>query len=163
MSVRSSASMLVARPFATATWRDTGYLLLGAATAWIAFSVLLVTVIGGGLLALTILGLPILLLCFWLVRGTAGLDRRRARRSCSASRSRPGIGRRRTTRSRAWTVVRDPQSWKEIVWLAAGSVLGFTHGIVAGAIWAAGIVQASQGCSAACGRSTAGPCSAWRP
>lgn len=67
--------MLVARPFATATWRETGYLLLGAATAWIAFSVLLVTVIGGGLLALTILGFPILLLCFWLVRGTAGLDR----------------------------------------------------------------------------------------
>jgi signal transduction histidine kinase len=134
--------MVIARPFATATWHDTGYLLLGAATAWIAFSVLLLTVIGGGLLALTILGLPVLLLCFWLVRGTAGLDRRRA----ALVLGEPIEARYRqppdtSITRRLWTVVKDPQSWKDVVWLAVGSVLGFAHGIVAGVIWAAGITQ----------------------
>ena len=134
--------MLVARPFATSTWRDTGYLVLGAATGAIAFSVLLVTVIGGSLLALTILGLPVLLLCFWLVRATAGLDRRRAAlvfgQPIASQYRRPADN---AISTRLWTVVKDPQSWKDIVWLAVGSVLGFGFGVAAGSIWVLGISQ----------------------
>jgi signal transduction histidine kinase len=134
--------MLLARPFATATWRDTGYLVLGAATGAIAFSVLLVTVIGGGLLALTILGLPALLVCFWLVRGTAGLDRRRAELALG----RPIEARYRRAKDRAITtrlvtVLKDPQSWKDLLWLAFGSVVGFAFGVAAASVWAVGISQ----------------------
>jgi signal transduction histidine kinase len=134
--------MFLARPFATATWRDTGYLVLGAATGAIAFSILLVTVIGGGLLALTIIGLPVLLLCFWLARATAGLDRRRAvlvfGEPIAGHYRRPADN---AITTRLWTVVKDPQSWKDILWLAIVSVLGFGFGVAAGAIWALGISQ----------------------
>lgn len=140
MPARSLASTLLARPFATATWRDTGYLVLGAATGAIAFSVLLVTGIGGGLLAVTILGLPVLLLCFWLARATAGLDRRRAAlvfgQPIESRYRRPADN---AISTRLWTVVKDPQSWKDVVWLAAGSVLGFGFGVAAGSIWVLGI------------------------
>jgi signal transduction histidine kinase len=142
MSIRPLVTKLFARPFATETWRETGYLVLGTATGTIAFSVLIVSVTVGTVTALTILGLPVLLLCFHLVRATATLDRRRAAlvlgRPIEARYRRPpgdGVG------ARLRTVVTDPQSWKDLAWLGVGGVLGFTNGILAAAIWALGITQ----------------------
>jgi signal transduction histidine kinase len=142
MGLRAAATMVLGRPFATATWRDTGYLVLGTLTGAIAFSAFFVAVTVGGLMALTILGLPVLLLCFRLVRATAGLDRRRA----ALVLGRPIESRyHQAPDDRIWTrlttAVKDLQTWKDVAWLGVGSAVSFFGGVAAAALWLFGVTQ----------------------
>ena len=57
---------------------DTAYLLLGLVVSAVAFALFLTTVIVGGLLALTFIGLPIWLGLAYGARVLSNLERRRA-------------------------------------------------------------------------------------
>jgi len=107
-------SAIVLRPFTVAAWRDTAYLLLGAVTAAVAFAVILAGTIVGGLLAITILGLPVILLVVLVMRVLARLDRRRAAlvlegRIEARYRSRDAEGLYR----KALLVLKDPATWRD--------------------------------------------------
>src|SRR5262245_47851731 len=76
--MNTGVAAFVSRPFRARTWRDTAYLLLGALTAAVAFTCLVVALTVGPIMALTIIALPVLLACFALTRWAADFDRWRA-------------------------------------------------------------------------------------
>jgi signal transduction histidine kinase len=128
---------IVLRPLTVAVWRETAYLLLGAVTAAAAFAVILSGTIVGGLLAITVLGLPILLLVVFVMRVLARLDRRRAAlvldgRIEARYRSRGAEGLYRN----ALLVLKDPATWKDFLWLVLLTPLGFAFGVAAASLWA---------------------------
>jgi signal transduction histidine kinase len=133
------------RPFSAATWRDTAYLLLGAATGAVAFAALVVAVTVGVVMTLTILGIPVLIACFALLRVAADVDRQRARMVLR----RPIERRYKAPReprllSRLGAAVTDPQSWKDMLWLALAGLLGLADAIIAATVWATGIGSISM-------------------
>ncbi len=136
---------VVARaPFAARTWRDTAYLVLGVLTAAVSFAILLSAGIVGGLMALTILGLPVLLGCFWLVRLVAHAERRRAILVLGAPiearyrrPARPGV------LARLGAAVRDRQTWKDLTWLLIAVPLSFSTGVAIVSVWLYGFWSAS--------------------
>ena len=81
-----------------------------------------------------------LLACFALLRWAAGFDRRRARivtgRPIERRYKRPRDGR---LLSRIGANTTDPQSWKDLLWLALASVLGLADAIIAATVWAVGL------------------------
>ena len=118
------------------TWRELAYLLLGGPIAVAAFVVFVTGLTTGLSLAITLVGLPILLATAYADRGLAWLERRRAalvlgERIPEAYRrpSRPGI------LSRAKSVAVDPQTWKDAGWMVALSVVGFSSWVVTIVFW----------------------------
>ena len=138
--MKTALTAFLTRPFRLRTWRDTAYLLLGVCTGAVAFAVLVVALTVGPIMTLTILGLPVLLACFALLRWAADFDRRRARivtgRPIERRYKRPRDGR---LLSRIGANTTDPQSWKDLLWLALASVLGLADAIIAATVWAVGL------------------------
>jgi signal transduction histidine kinase len=128
---------IVLRPLTAAAWRETAYLLLGALMSAAAFAVILSGTIVGGLLAITVLGLPVLLLVVLVMRGLAQLDRRRATLVLDApipARYRSRVADR--LYRRAWLVLKDAATWKDFLWLVVLTPLGFGFGVAAASMWA---------------------------
>src|SRR5262245_1348705 len=112
--------------------RDLLYLVLALATSVVAFGVW----VGGLSIALSsaifIVGLPIVIAVAAVCRWTAELDRRNAAwfvgrevRGHYRARREPGL------RGRLSTLGRDPQTWRDLVWLVAHSILGVVLGCIA--------------------------------
>src|SRR5436305_1174506 len=117
---------------------DTAYLLLGLVVSAVAFALFLTTVIVGGLLALTLIGLPIWLGLAYGARLLSNLERRRAALVFGepipyAYRAWPEHG----LLARMKVVVRDPATWRDLAWQIVVTVVGFAGGVIAARSWTA--------------------------
>jgi signal transduction histidine kinase len=125
----------VRRAFQKITWVELGYLLLGGLTSCLAFGVLLAGSIVGGILGLTVIGLPVLVGAFWVARLVARIERERARLLG------PPIPERWRRPARPGVLARlasysgDPQTWKDIGWLTLLTPIGFGFAIAAATVW----------------------------
>ncbi len=132
----------VTRPLRVQTWRDTAYLLLGGVTSALAFGILLVGGVGGGVLAITLLGLPVLVLTLLAARGIAWAERWRA---WLVLRS-PIVAHYHTTRrgslwAKTKAVLGDAQTWKDLLWLMLIVPIGFGFALATTIAW--GVVLGS--------------------
>ena len=133
-----------ARAWVTGGVRDVGYLVATLASSVVGFTVgvtgLAVT---ASLLALVV-GLPVWLGFAHAVRWTVGVDRRLAQWQLGIRV--PAMYRRPTARGfgpAVRAVTRDPQTWRDLAWLAVASVEGFVLALVALVPVAAGLAWAS--------------------
>jgi signal transduction histidine kinase len=123
------------RAFRKITWVELGYLLLGGLTSCLAFGVLLAGSIVGGLLGVTVVGLPVLVGAFWVARRLARLERERARLLGPPiperwrRPTRPGV------LARLGAYAKDPQTWKDLGWLTLLTPLGFGFAVAAATAW----------------------------
>src|SRR6266516_361753 len=110
--------------------RESAYLLLVLPVSAIAFAVLVGGLVVGGTLAITIVGLPVVLGFFLAARGIAEIERRRAAILVGPipSSYRGVAGRGLMARFR--TAARDSATWRDIAWLAGVTVLGFAGGVL---------------------------------
>ncbi len=135
---------ILTEPFRARTWRETAFLLLGVLTGAVAFTVLVAGLTAGGVLTLTILGLPILLVVFVAFRMIAEVDRRRATLVFGSPLEgiyrRPPDGR---ILSRLRTAAGDPQTWKDTLWLILAGPIGLANSIAAAVVWAFGLYALS--------------------
>src|SRR3954453_16243085 len=118
------------------TGLDTAYLLLGLVVSAVAFAFFLTTVIVGGLMAVTLIGVPIWLGLAYGARLLADLERRRAalvlgKPIVSAYRPRPERG----VVARVKVVVHDPETWRDLAWQLVVSIVGFAGGLIAATLW----------------------------
>src|SRR5262252_5761284 len=74
---RSYRGDMFTRAFRRETWRELAYLFLGLWTSAAAFALVVAGGVTGGVLALTIVGLPVLLAVAIAFRWLCGLERRR--------------------------------------------------------------------------------------
>ena len=111
--------------------RDTLYLTIALVTSVLAFAVWVAGLSVSLSLALFIVGLPVILLTAIAFRWTVELDRRNA----ALVFGRPVPARYRDHRgpllTRLSATLRDPQTWKDLLWLVLHSVLGFGFGVAA--------------------------------
>jgi signal transduction histidine kinase len=120
------------RATAVRAGRDALYLTIGLATSVLAFVVWVSGVTLTVSLAVFIVGLPVFLLSAAAFRWTAELDRRNAALALGEplrASYRDHSGERFLTRLA--NTARDPQTWKDLVWLMVHSVVGFAFGMVA--------------------------------
>jgi signal transduction histidine kinase len=123
------------RAFRKITWVELGYLLLGGLTSSLAFGVLLAGTIGGGLLGLTLVGLPVLVGAFWVARRLARLERERARLLGPPIPERWRHPAKSGVRARLGSYAGDPQTWKDLGWLTLLTPLGFGFAVGAATLW----------------------------
>jgi hypothetical protein len=114
------------------TGLDAAYLGVGLVTSVLAFGVWVACVTASLSLAVFIVGLPVMLLSAYAFRATAELDRHNA----ALVLGRPLRGRYRNHYSEGFfgrlrATLTDPQTWKDLLWLVAHSVIGFGFGVVA--------------------------------
>ena len=119
------------RRIAVQAARDTGYLALGLLTSTLAGCVWVTGLSLSLSLVIFVVGLPVIVGAAIVFRWTAELDRRNTawfvRRPVRARYREPGTrpsGRCSHRRSR------DPQTWRDLVWLVVHSVLGFAFGCI---------------------------------
>ena len=123
------------RAFQKITWVELGYLLLGGPTSVLAFGVLLAGSIVGGILGLTVIGLPVLVGAFWVARLVTRIERERARLLGPPIPERwrrptkPGV----LARLAAYSG--DPQTWKDLGWLMLLTPIGFGFAVAAATVW----------------------------
>jgi len=115
---------------------DFTYLVLGLPLGIAAFTIAVTGLALGAGLAITLAGLPVLLLTLLAVRGFAALERKRAGWLLGVSIQ----GRERRLSGSLWerirTILGDPASWRDTLWsllLLPVGILGFT---VAVSLWA---------------------------
>ncbi|MBS1879773.1 MAG: sensor domain-containing protein [Actinobacteria bacterium] len=111
---------------------DLAYLTIGLATSIVAFVVWVTALSVTISLLVFIVGLPLFLLSAIAFRWTAELDRRNA----ALALGRPLRGRYRDHRDESFlarlrSTAEDHQTWRDLGWLVAHSVLGFGSGLVA--------------------------------
>lgn len=98
-------------------WSSAWYLLAYLVIGWVLFAVAVAMAVGGGLLSLTLAGLPVLLAAAAVIRGCAGFERARLGRVDGAARG----GYRQVTESGLLPRVRarwtDPALWRDIAYL----------------------------------------------
>jgi signal transduction histidine kinase len=118
------------------TWVELGYLLLGGITSCLAFAVLLGGGLVGGLLGVTIIGLPALVAAFAVAREMARVERWRTgilRGSVPELYRRPA---RSGWVARVGAYARDPQTWRDLLWLLLLTPVGFAFAVAAVSLWA---------------------------
>jgi Putative sensor len=114
------------------TGRDAAYLTIGLATSVVAFAVWVTMVTLSLTLAIFIVGLPIMLLSAVVFRWTAELDRWNASFLLGRRvRGRYQDHRAETLWRRLVATGRDPQTWRDLSWLTAHSIVGFAFGVAA--------------------------------
>ena len=79
MSTRSVSRNPVGLLFSPVLWASAWYLLAYLVIGWVLFAVAVTLVVGGGLLSLTLAGLPVLLAAAAVIRGCASFERARLR------------------------------------------------------------------------------------
>src|ERR1044072_568797 len=129
--MESSASPRTVRSIATQAARDTGYLGLGLLTSVVAGCVWMTALSITISLVVFVIGLPLIVGCAILFRWAAELDRRNTawfvRRPVRARYREPGS----CFMALLGTALRDPQTWRDLVWLLLHSVVGFVFGCIA--------------------------------
>jgi signal transduction histidine kinase len=126
----------VSRAFRKITWVELGYLLLGGLTSWLAFAVLVAGTIVGGLLGVTLIGLPVLVAAFAVARATARVERERARLLGPPIPERWRRPARAGVRARLGAYAGDAQTWKDLGWLVLLMPIGFGFAVAAATLWA---------------------------
>jgi signal transduction histidine kinase len=124
------------RAFRRETWRELAYLAAGLWTSAAAFTLVVAGGVAGGVLALSILGVPVLLAVALAFRWLAGLERRRIGWLLGRSVDgvyKPWSGRLLRRVGQAWS---DVQTWKDFTWHILNSVLGFGFAVGAFSLWA---------------------------
>lgn len=121
---------------------DAAYLALGLMTSVLAFTVWVTGLSITLSLAVFIIGLPLIALCAFVFRWTAELDRRNAALVLGA----PLHGSYRSHGgehflTRLFAPLRDPQTWRDLLWLVLHSLIGFAFGVAA--LTAIGLVVAA--------------------
>jgi signal transduction histidine kinase len=106
------------------------YLLLGLPLSAVAFGVLVAGTVAGGILAITIVGLPVLLGFFLAARGIAEVERRRAALLVGPVDSRYRRSPRPGLVPRFKTAATDGTTWRDLSWLVLLTLLGFAGGIL---------------------------------
>jgi len=127
---------IVREPFRARTWRETAFLLLGVVTGAVAFTIIVAGVTTAAVLAVTILGLPIVFAIFVVFREIAGLDRQRA--ALVFGQRLPAVYRQPRDRrllTRLWTASHDPQTWKDTLWLVLAGPIGLANSIAVVTTW----------------------------
>jgi hypothetical protein len=110
--------------------RDAAYLMVGLATSVVALGVWLTMVTLSLTLAVFVIGLPVMLASAFVFRWTAELDRRNTSVYLGRSvRGRYRDHRAATLLGRLAATFRDPQTWRDLGWLMAHSIVGFTFGV----------------------------------
>jgi Putative sensor len=104
--------------FSRTLWASVGYLLGYLVIAWVLYAVAVALLVGGGLLSLTLVGLPVLLAAAAVIRGCANFERVRLGAMGGGSVSRgyrdvTGSGFLARLRTR-WT---DPALWRDVAYL----------------------------------------------
>ena len=124
------------RPFRAQTWRELAYLLLGGVVSAFAFGLLLAGVIATAVLLITLVGVAVFVVFAFAARGMAWLERRRAvlvlREQVDGvyrAPARPGF------LALLKSSAADPQTWKDVAWLAIVSILGFGFAVAAAVVW----------------------------
>ena len=117
MSTRSVSRNPVGLLFSPVLWASAWYLLAYLVIGWVLFAVAVTLVVGGGLLSLTLAGLPVLLAAAAVIRGCANFERARLRAITDpvqgAYREVTGSGFLARIRTR-WT---DPALWRDVAYL----------------------------------------------
>lgn len=120
MSTRSVSRNPVGLLFSPVLWASAWYLLAYLVIGWVLFAVAATLVVGGGLLSLTLAGLPVLLAAAAVIRGCASFERARLRvmggeplQGAYREVTGPGFLARIRTR---WT---DPALWRDVAYLFA--------------------------------------------
>jgi len=117
------------------TARESAYLALGLPVSVVAFAVLVAGLTAGGVLAITLIGLPVILAFFLAARGVAEVERRRAAMLVGPVESRyrhsaePGLW------ARFKTAARDGATWRDLSWLVLVSALGFAGAVAMFTLW----------------------------
>src|SRR4051812_26903621 len=118
------------------TGLDTAYLLLGLVVSAVAFAFFLTTVIVGGLLAVTLIGVPIWLGLAYGARLLADLERRRAALVLGTQIPSSYLPRpKRGVVARVKVVVHDPATWRDLAWQLVVSIVGFAGGVITATLW----------------------------
>ena len=129
--MESSAAARTVRSVAVQAMRDTGYLALGLVTSTLALCVWTVALSVTLSLVIFVIGVPLVVGAAILFRWTAELDRRNAawllRRPVRGRYREPGSG----FMALLATTLRDPQTWRDLIWLVVHSVVGFAFGCIA--------------------------------
>jgi hypothetical protein len=117
MSARKVSRNPVGLLFSGTLWASVWYLLAYLVVGWVLFAVAVTLVVGGGLLSLTLAGLPVLLAAAAVIRGFANFERARLRPISDpvrgAYREVTGSGFLARLRGR-WS---DPAIWRDIAYL----------------------------------------------
>jgi signal transduction histidine kinase len=128
---------VLTRPLRRETWLETSFLLLGLPTSVTAFVVLVAGVTLGGIFAITIVGLPVLLGLLLAARALAHAERWRAGlvfgriHASYRAADNPGFW------SRIKTIGFDPASWRDLLWLVILTPIGFGEALLALCLWGA--------------------------
>ena len=128
--------MVRMRPILHRFGSDFAYQLSTLPASILAFAVVVAAISIAAAAIGVIVGLPLLLVIFTVLRWNAGLERRRTAwalgaRVPEAYRPRTGNWLRRLR-----VVAGDPQSWKDLAWLTVLGTLGFVSAVVALTMWA---------------------------
>ena len=140
----TSSSSVADPPRRTTLWqgllRDSGYCVSAVVLAVPAFAVAVAGVSAGLALVVLVIGLPVLAATAYAARGLAQLERQRVRVVLGRraplpvyASARPDDGWPR----RVLTVLRDPQSWFDILWCLLGFATGVTVAALALSWWIA--------------------------
>ena len=118
MSARRVSRNPVGLLFSPVLWASAWYLLAYLVIGWVLFAVVVTLVVGGGLLSLTLAGLPVLLAAAAVIRGCASFERARlgvmgGEPVQGAYREITGTGFLARIRTR-WT---DPALWRDVAYL----------------------------------------------
>lgn len=121
-------------------WRGLGYLLLGLPVTAVAWAVAVLVVIAGTVLSLTVIGVLVAPVLLILVRGVAGLERRRCALILTAAPVRPyrplgGSSGRARLRAR----LGDPAVWRDLVWLFLAWPVDVAAVVLVVSLWTVGL------------------------
>jgi hypothetical protein len=120
MSARKASRNPVGLLFSGTLWASAWYLLAYLVIGWVLFAVAVTLFVGGGLLSLTLAGLPVMIAAAVVIKGCASFERARLRgmggepvQGAYRQVTRPGFLARLRTE---WT---DPALWRDIAYLFA--------------------------------------------
>jgi signal transduction histidine kinase len=126
-------------PVDAVSWRALGYVSLGVVAGSLALAVWLTAAILGLTFSLLIVGLPVALGCFALVRASADVERWRAAIVFGEPIARPYAAVSGTLVHRLWRRVSDPASWLDLLWLVLLYPLGTAMALVSWTLWGTGL------------------------
>src|SRR3954447_14688388 len=132
----------LAEPFRARTWREQAWAVacFGLGTFW--FTVLVTLLATGASLAITLVGLPLLVLTLWLAGAGAGVERARARIACGfqvEAPPEPVLREESATRRFLRGGLLRADRWRAVLYLLLLFPLGIVEFTVAVTLWASAL------------------------